>query len=296
MRRRFRLGNAGDGPNDPWFRIGTLDVTTPIAVVILTVAAWVVFAVEPIDKPIMRSLALLPWDVAEGQVWRVLTWPFSYPSIDIWAVIDLALFWYFGTDLERNLLGRSRFLRMIVWMTVALGALLMAMYLLIPPFSAVLVGLATLELMVLLAWIAEWPTRMFFFNIPAWLLGVVIVGLQVLQMVGYRDWWNLLHFLVGILVCAFIARHYGMFSESKVVPQVRRPRREPKVRRRRRGRTFDTSRPTVVTGPWEPPAVSRDEARMNALLDKIHAEGQAALTDKERKELLELRDRLRRPR
>jgi hypothetical protein len=72
---------------------------------------------------------------------------------------------------------------------------------------------------------------------------------------------------------------------------VKLPRRQPKARRPKR--TFDNSRPTVVAGPWEAP-VSRDEARMNEILDKIHAEGQAALTDKERAELLEIRERLRR--
>ncbi len=294
MRGRFRLSPSGRGPNDPWFRIGTLDVTTSMFVVLLTVTAWIVFAVEPIDKPIMRALALLPWDVAEGQIWRVATWPFSYPGIDIWAVLNLFFFWYFGQDIENNLLGRVRFAKMITWMAIALGVLLMAMYLVIPPFVAFLAGLGTLELMVLLAWIAEWPDRMFLFNIPAWLFGLVIVGLQVLQMVGYRDWWNLLHFLVGIVVCAVIARHYGMLSEHKFVPHVRLPHRERKPKKSKR--TFDSSRPTVVTGPWEPrePQVSRDEARMNALLDKIHAEGQASLSDKEKAELLELRERLRR--
>lgn len=42
------------------------------------------------------------------------------------------------------------------------------------------------------------------------------------------------------------------------------------------------------------PAESPDEARMNALLEKIHESGQASLSSAEQKELLELRDRLRR--
>ena len=291
MRGRFRLSQAGKGPNDPWFRIGSLDVNTSVLVVLMTVVAWIVFAVEPLDKPVMRAMALLPWDVADGQLWRVATWPFSYPGIDLWDVLNLFFFWYFGQDIENNLLGRSRFLKMIVWMTVGLGVLLMAMYLLIPTFTAVLAGLGTLELMIVLAWIAEWPTRRFLFNIPAWLFGLVIVGLQVLNLVAYREGWLLLHFLLGIALCAVIARHYGMLTEHHVIPHFHLPHREP--RQRRPKRTFDPGRPTVVAGPWEPP-VSRDEARMNEILDKIHAEGQASLTDKERAELLELRERLRR--
>lgn len=269
-------------------------------VVLLTVAAWIVFAVEPIDKPIMQLLGLDPAKALEGQLWRLVSWPFSYPydlggfglgGISIWSVLNLFFFWYFGQDIEANLLGRSRFLRMIVWMTLALGVLLVMMDAAIPAFSGVLAGLGSLELMIVLAWIAEWPDRRFLFNIPAWLFGLVIVGLNVLSLMGARQWWLLLHFLLGIVVCAVIARHYGMLAERHAIPHLHLPHRQPRVRKPKR--TFDSSRPTVVTGPWEP-QVSRDEARMNALLDKIHAEGQAALTDKERAELLELRDRLRR--
>jgi len=285
------VSQAGKGPNDPWFRIGSLDVDTPMLVVLMTVVAWIVFAVEPLDKPIMNALALEPWDVLDGQVWRVVTWPFSYPAISFWDVINLGLFWYFGRDIEQNLLGRSKFARMICWMTLVLGVLLVVMYFAIPTFTGYLAGLGTLQLMVLLAWIAEWPNRPFLFNIPAWLVGLVIVGLQVLSFVGYRQGWLLLHFLAGIALCAVIARHYGMLSEHRLVPHVKLPHRQPRTRKPKR--TFDSSRPTVVAGPWEAP-VSRDEARMNEILDKIHAEGQASLTDKERAELLEIRERLRR--
>ena len=54
---------------------------------------------------------------------------------------------------------------------------------------------------------------------------------------------------------------------------------------------------TVVAGPWQPPStppVSRDQAELDALLDKISATGMDSLTDQERQHLLVLRDRLRR--
>jgi hypothetical protein len=52
-----------------------------------------------------------------------------------------------------------------------------------------------------------------------------------------------------------------------------------------------------VQGPWQPSAsspVSRDQAALDALLDKISASGMDSLTDDEREQLLILRDRLRR--
>lgn len=286
---------AGKGPHDPWFHIGTLEVTTAMAVVLLSVVSFVVFAVEPITKPVMNGLVLDPTLVLEGQVWRVVTWPFAYPSIDFWDVVTVFFFWYFGQDIEKNLLGRVRFLKMICWMTLGLGALMVAMYAVLP-FGANLSRLGPLELMVLLAWIAEWPTRRFLFNVPAWLFGLVIVGISVLQYVGYRQWVLLLHFLLGIVICALIARHYGMLAEHHWVPDLVK-RRTPKAKRQRKH--FDPSRPTVVSGPWDAsltpePRVTPDEARMNALLDKIHAHGQDSLSAKEKAELLELRERMRR--
>ena len=72
-------------------------------------------------------------------------------------------------------------------------------------------------------------------------------------------------------------------------------RRKPKKPKRSRRTTGGEG--TVVTGPWQPaptPPVSRDQAELDALLDKISATGMDSLTDQEKQHLLVLRDRLRR--
>ena len=38
-----------------------------------------------------------------------------------------------------------------------------------------------------LVFIAEYPFARFFFGIPAWAIGAVIVGIEVLQLLGDRD-------------------------------------------------------------------------------------------------------------
>ncbi len=288
--RRNRWFSAGRGPGDPWFRIGTLDVNTTMLVVLLSVAAFVVFAVEPYDKPVMYALALDPQSVLHGQVWRLLTWPLSYPSLGLFDVVAVFFFWYFGNDLETNDLSRDRMLRFVVGVVVVLGLLSVVLSVLLP-ISGFLTGLGSAEIMVLLAWIAEHPERRFLFNVPAWLFGVIIVGIQVLQFVGYREWSLLLNLLLGIVLCALVARSVGLLSEYSWLPQLRRPigrQRAARPRRQRKG-----SVDTVVAGPWDRP-VSSDQARMDRLLDKIHASGSDSLSDAERRELLELRDRLRR--
>ena len=50
---------------------------------------------------------------------------------------------------------------------------------------------------VLLVWIAEYPDRRFLFNIPAWVFGLVLVALQVLQALAARDLGGLFSLLLG---------------------------------------------------------------------------------------------------
>ncbi len=112
-----------------------------------------------------------------------------------------------------------------------------------------------------------------------------------LQLLGYRYLVDLHTFLLGLLLTALVARSLGLMSEGAgcrtcsfkvagATPRSQRP-----------------AGPTVVQGPWQPPMtppVSRDQAALDALLDKISESGMESLTDGEREQLMILRDRLRR--
>jgi hypothetical protein len=175
--------------------------------------------------------------------------------------------------------------------TVGLGLLWVAV-LEVSGSTGALSTLNQLELMVLLVFIAEYPNRRFFFNIPGWVIGVVIIAYSMLVYLGQGNYLLLVNFVLGLVLTALVARSMGLLSEVRGVPRVA-VRRKPRTRKQKRSR----SGPTVVQGPWQPPqtpAVSRDQAALDALLDKIHAHGMDSLTDQEREELLVLRDRLRR--
>jgi hypothetical protein len=300
VRRRFRLSPSGGAPHDPWFHIGTLEVGTAVGVALLSAIAML-FGAMTLQTAIPGSLILDPVAIVHGEVWRVVTWPFAYPGgVDFWSVVTIAFFWYFGKDLEDNLLGRKRMLEFIVGITLVFTAVSVLLYV---STGEVVIdgGLDTVELMVLLAWIAEWPNRRFMFNIPAWVFGVVLVSVSVISKLQYGTWSYPLYLLVGIALCAIVARSLGMLSEHHIVPHISRPKRAPKPPRSSRSPRHPSTRgPRVVAGPWEGsglpthPPESRDEARMNALLEKIHASGQDSLSEAEKAELLALRDRLRR--
>jgi hypothetical protein len=290
------MARPGRGSDDGWFRVGSVDITTVLLVATVAVVSFVVWALEPPGKPIQSALMLDPDAFVHGQVWRVLTWPIAYPNgMGFFDIIAVAIFWYFGTEIERRL-GRKRMAWFLGLVTLALGLLWVVIVVASTsnPGAFSLFSLNQLELMVLLVFIAEYPGRRFFFNIPGWVIGAVIIGISVLNYLGARDWRLLLNFVLGLALTAVIARSMGLIAELTWVPNLAIRRKPKKAKRKGRSAGGDG---TVVPGPWQAPVtppVSRDQAELDDLLDKIHAHGMDSLTDQERDHLLVLRDRLRR--
>ena len=288
---------------DPWFRIGQLDVSTTVLVIGLCVASMFVWA---ISAGTMEYLALIPSEVRSGQIWRIVTWPL-YNEPDLWTVITLAIFWYFGRDIEGRI-GRSRFALMLVIMAAVPG--------LVGTFLDIAdAGIRPIEFGVFLVFVATYPFVRFFFGIPAWALAVVFVGLEVLQLLGYREEERILLLFVSIATALVTARSMGLCDATPWIPALpwgqgaRRPKpprraRAPKPPRRSSGGG------DVVAGPWASPSPGRsnplpqppspaaasgldDHSELDALLDKISAGGLDALTAAEKRRLNELSKRMR---
>jgi membrane associated rhomboid family serine protease len=292
----FRFGRAGGEESNPWFRIGSLDVGTTMLVVLISVISLVVFAVEPVDKPIQTAIAMISDDVSHGQIWRLATWPFANLYVDFWVAVNIFFFWYFGSEIERSI-GRVKMAVLFFGTVILTGA---AGTLIDLPLNGTfrgggLAGLGTIGLLLALVFIAEYPHVRFFFGIPGWLVGVVLVGIQIITLLGYRVMIDLYTFLCSLVIVAVMARAVGLLTEYHWLPTIPLPKRGARASRRRRRQA--SSGPTVVQGPWQPPVtppVSRDQAALDALLDKISAGGMESLTDGEREQLMILRDRLRR--
>ncbi len=292
----FRFGRAGGEASDPWFRIGTLDIGTTMLIVLLSVVSLVVFAVEPVNKPIQVALAMISEDVAHGQVWRLVTWPFANLFVNVWVAISIFFFWYFGTEIEKGI-GRVKMAVLFFGTTILTGVVGTLIDLaMVGTFNGGgLAGLSSVGLLMALVFIAEYPHIRFYFGIPGWVIGAVLVGIQIITLLGYRYLVDLFTFLCSLVIVALMARSVGLLSERTWIPSVRTPKLRRRSRRKRRGAA--PAGPTVVQGPWNPapsPPVSPDQAALDALLDKIHATGMDSLTDHEREQLLILRDRLRR--
>ena len=268
------------GPNDPWFRVGAVEIGSAALLALMCIVSVFIYALEPVDKPILTRLALDPSKVTSGQVWRIVSWPLAN-GLDqqvLWVLVAVAVLWYFGSRLEAQV-GRTR----MAWY--------LATIILIPGLVGTLLdlpqaGVHTVQLVVLLTFIAQYPNVRFFFGIPAWVLGAVYVAAEVLQLSGDRAGRRLLFFVVSLLVGAVAARAVGMLEEFPWIPKISVPHRNRQPRRSRR--------PAVVAGPWGGQvSVTADQSELDDLLDKISATGMDSLSKSEKERLNELSKRLR---
>ena len=236
-----------------------------------------------LDPSLVDNLVLYPDAVRNGEVWRVVTWPLANePSL--WTVLTLAIFWYFGREIE-GLLGRMRFAAFLFILTVIPGLVGVVL-------DLAEAGMRPLEFGVFLVFVAEYPFARFFFGIPAWALGAVFVGIEVLQLLGLRQEEGIILLFVTIATAALTARSMGLATSLPWIPKIpwpgtgssgpRRRRTPPAWRRRGRHRAVGglvTHRADAAHQP-APAAgdAGSDQAELDGLLEKILDHGMESLT------------------
>ncbi len=289
MTGRFQLNFPEPRRRDGWFRIGSIDVTTTALLVGLGVLSMFLYAAS---QSAFDKLMFFPFFVRDGEIWRLVTWPIANPPSSIFVIITLVFFWFFGHRIE-EMVGRVRFTVLIAIITVVPAAIVSA----IGSFqfsTAPEVGLGLLGTAMLVVFAADQPNAPFFFNIPAWIIAAVFVGIDVLQYIGNRYWGTLTLLLLVLATTLVTVRQFGHLDRLTFIPQFMGPkparsgsRPKPKpARRAKQSRDFDR---VVTAGPWTGPSPA-DQAEMDRLLDKMNSVG---LSDAERKRLSELGKRLR---
>ena len=289
MRPKFNFSSPQRrGPSDPWFRVGQVEVTTTVFVTALGVLSMFVYAASP---ALFEPLKLITERVRNLQLWRLATWPIANaPSFS--AVITLAVFWYFGRSLEQ-MFGRIRFTYFLVAITVVPAAILALLSFASPSLRVEAIGLSLIELGVFVAYVAEQPNARFFFGIKAWVIAVVIVGIEVLQLISYRNAGALLLLLFILAMSLLLTRAYGFAADQAWIPKLALP---TKVQSKTRKFKPVKGSP-VVRGPWGesglPVNDMASQAEMDRLLDKIAASGMDSLTAEEKRRLKAHSKRLR---
>jgi len=213
----------------------------------------------------------------------------------------VVFFWLFGQQLE-GLFGRNKYLGWVAAVTV-LPPLILTLLSIADSsldFTSIEFGLGTLFLGGIWVYAATYPGVRWFDVVPLWAIAAVFTLLNLLQYSGNGQTGKVLFLLVGVAIALIAGRSLGV-AQGWPIPHIpldgssHRSARKPKRRR--------SSGSTVVDGPWTrgpapapPPRANTspaDQAELDALLDKIGANGMDSLTSGEKKRLNELSKRLR---
>jgi membrane associated rhomboid family serine protease len=302
---RFQFRRVGAQAHEPWFRLGSVDVTTTVIITALCVLSFFVYALY---KPFVFELGLIPGSVGEGKLWRILTWPLAnFPSIP--EAISIAAFWYFGSKIEQ-IFGRRRFLALALLLTIVPGIVVASL----GEFADVrtstsrlaasltglsAVGIGALGFAMFLAFAIENPDAPFFFGIKAWILAAVYLAIRLLQIIGDRATGQLIVLIVGLLLLVTTMRAWGAaqslprFPKLPLVDKIRTTGKKPigtsGSKQKKRGgaklRSVSNAESPPKTGSTAWPAGAIRQEEVDRLLEKIASSGISSLSAAERETL-----------
>jgi len=288
-------------PNDGWFRAGNYDITTTDILCALSIASMFLWG---LFRDAWDKLWFAPVLVRDFEVWRLVTWPVATEPT-FWLLLGIVFFWLFGQQLEA-LFGRGKFLAWVVALTIVPALILTLLGPLDDSIDFMIVnGLNTLFLGGIWVYAATYPGVKWFEVIPLWALAAVFTVLNLLQFTGTDQTGQVIFLLVSIGVALVAGRSLGLATGWPIphlplggVGSSGSRKKKPKQPRS----TGSSKSSGVVQGPWKkapapmpPPNAPSpaDQIELDALLDKIGANGMDSLTNDEKKRLNELSKRLR---
>jgi membrane associated rhomboid family serine protease len=259
---------------------------------------------------ITETLTLKADRVVQGQVWRLITYPFVYHPSSIWPILWGMLFlWWFGRDLEdvygpREFLGfylASTLVAGLAYVGTAVAAGAGGARIGLPPYMGA--GAPVAAVLVLCA--LHFPTRIIYLflilPVPIWLVAVVDVGLDCytfLSLAGPKHPAAVMAAIpaASLSAAAFSLLYYRrQWRVSSLWPDLqgwKRRLRRPRLRVYR-----EEEPPTPVHVPaGAAPDEEQLEAKVDAILEKISRTGKESLTDSERQVLLRASEAIRRRR
>ena len=289
-------------PNDGWFRAGRYDVTTTDVLCALSVASMFLWG---LSRSLWSNLLFIPFEVRNFEVWRLVTWPIATEPA-IWPLLGIVFFFLFGQQIEA-LFGREKFFVWVAAVTVIPAVALTILGTLgnqLDLFAEF--GLSNLFLGGIWVYAATYPGVKWFEVIPLWALAAVFTVLSLLQFSGTGQTGRILFLLISVGVALVAGRSLGL-ATGWPIPHLpldgsgsRRSSRKSKPAKPSRSSKGSGQR--VVEGPWTrgpapvPPPTGptpADQVELDALLDKIGANGMDSLTSDEKKRLNDLSKRLR---
>lgn len=219
--------------------------------------------------------------IRQGEVWRLITWGFGYGGNPLAFIFEMLFIWWFGKSLETMYGTRELVLLYASAVLVGTTAAMLAFFAtgLSVPFMGAEAAVMTIT--VVFAWHYPKHQILLFFLIPVpiWVIVAIYV---VFGLLGSAE----SGFGGGPLVAGLAAVGFGLlyaWQDWRIgnlapsgAPRLRMPRRKPKLR------------------VFEPEQQVNLDRQVDEILAKIHEQGEASLTDRERKTLQEASRRYKR--
>lgn len=270
--------------------LGSVGVTTTVAISGLAVIGLFVLAIEQNGGPVGSALILTDDALFGGQIWRLITWPVAIVSSrQLFGQFLSALFFFsIGTQIEMRL-GRRAYTWMIGLITL-IPAVLAVFVGRLTDIGVIETGLSVLFLGVAVAFGAAQPNARSFFGIPFWILVAVIFGITILGDLADGNLPALVMHLTAAALGLVLIRSMGYAPDVPWAPQIplpsamtgegvaTAPRKTKRSRKRKAAKSSGHLR-SVPTG-------SASEAEIDALLDQVNEQGLDSLT-KQQKQTLE---------
>lgn len=293
MSDRFSYSNPWARGNEPWFRLGRMDVTTTVALVSLGILSMLIWAFEGRNHEFSLRILLNAEKVQEGEIWRLVTWPFVNQP-DIWTILLFFILYLLGNQLE-NLMGRRPFLVFLLALTIIPGVGVFLYGLGNSP-SELMYGLRYVELGVLIAFAAQYPRARFWPGVPAWGIVGVIYGLEILSAITVRSGARAI-LLMCVAATALVGfRSFGYASDLHWIPKVKLPAFVTgDFRQRPRRSTKKSFRKRHLKSVSEIRSENA-EREIDKILDQVAENGVDSLSKTQRKKLEQHSQELRRKR
>ncbi len=263
---------------------GSKKSITTILIVINVALFLVNLLFQPTERGdngvLVRVPVLFNWMAVYGDTltkpwlwWKFLTYGFAHDQGNILHLgMNMLVLFFFGNAVEQRL-GRGEFLRFYL-VAVFLGGLIWAIHATVvqtsPNSSVVGASGGVQAITILFAFLYPQATVLLFFALPvkAW---VAAVGFAVMNLLGAMFGQGRTAYDVHLAGMAFAAIYYTQnVNLGRWLPAawtgLPRPRRGPKLR------IHDPDKQLV-----------KEEAEADRILDKIHRDGEASLSRRERK-------------
>jgi len=281
---------------DGWFTIGTLQVTTSVAVAGLALLGIIILTFEGNVGPVGRNLVLTDDALNSAQIWRIFTWPIVIiTSNEIFGQLISAVFFYLlGTQFE-SILGKTKFAALVGTMIVVPAVLA----LLVGAFTNIGIlegGLNVLFLGVAAGFAAAFTEARSFFGIPFWILVAAIFLISVLGDITNRNWPSLIMTMAAGGIGLVLTKSFGFAPKVEWIPALALPGFMTGEGRTNTGRPRSQKRRKNKAGLRSVPTPAASDAEIDALLDQVNEQGFDSLTKQQKATLKRHSEEMRRRR